>query len=230
MINGLHCVLLGNMRVFYWCAALIPSESDLLQGVSDGARTAAANIGHILRRREWLATRYLSQKLVGHEPKSGNYGEPLWERGLVGSISHKQGHVAMWIGRSEDGFGGVDLELCRKFSDGVIEKIADQSERSMFVSTQDSAPLMFSSKESIYKALFPLVRKKFWFDAVRVEDVCLAGPSSILDFRVTSDLSQRVRAGMRLRVFANHIRIEQSSYWLTALKVRHIDDDRVGSS
>jgi 4'-phosphopantetheinyl transferase EntD len=229
MIDGLDAVLLGDMRVFYWRAALQPVEAQLQQGVSEAVRRASANIGHALRRREWLATRYLSQRLAGHEPISGNYGEPHWEKGLVGSISHKQGHVAMWIGLAEDGFGGVDLELCRTLADGVVAKMTDHSERAMLVSLQDCAPLVFSAKESIYKALFPLVRKKFWFDAVRLEDVCLAGSSSILDFVVTADLSITVRAGMRLRVFGKRILIEQSLYWLTALKVRQFHHDSVGS-
>jgi enterobactin synthetase component D len=191
-----------------------------LERVSPQTRIAADQLGHNLRRREWVATRFLSQYLTGQEPVSGHYGEPLWSGGLVGSITHKQGHVALWTGIAEDGFGGIDMELCRPFADGLVDKFADERERYMLQTTQDGGPLIFSAKESIYKALFPMVRKKFWFDAVRLENVCVAGASGVLDFRLMYDLSAVVHEGERLRVYARRICIDKADYWLTALRVR----------
>ena len=218
MIVGVQWVRVGGARVLCWSAESQPSEEQLLLGVSAGTRIAAESLAHGLRRRELLASRYLSIHCTGMEPVSGNFGEPQWDDATIGSISHKQGHVALWTGAAAGGECGIDLELCRRLSEGVVDKVADESEQKLSHGLSFNGALLFSAKESIYKALFPVVRKKFWFDAVRLTDLCSNGDEAVLDFRLTTDLSSLAPEGLHLRAHASRIELDQSQYWLTCVR------------
>jgi 4'-phosphopantetheinyl transferase EntD len=228
-ISELQWVLLGDTRVICWSESSQPSELELESAVSQEVRLVAAELNHGQRRRELLASRYLSRYLVGIEPTSGNYGEPLWSKGLVGSISHKQGHVALWVGSMSGGYAGVDLERCSELADGVIDKLADDDERRLIHDQALSASLLFSAKESIYKALWPLVRRTFWFDAVRVIDVCINGEDAIMMFQVRHDLCEQVRQGQMVRVHGRRMNLDQNLFWLTCVRFNGFQGPRSAS-
>ena len=88
-------------------------------------------------------------------------------------------------------------------SDSVARSVRDS-----VLSTCDSLPdgmglddavwttLVFSAKESVFKCLYPLVKKMFWFDAVGIEIV--DADRGVFRATLLSDLSPDLRAGMRL--------------------------------
>jgi len=90
----------------------------------------------------------------------GESGEPLWPIGFVGSISHSGGIGVACASRSESYLGlGIDLENYeKKRQPGIFKKIATERELSWIqeekTEIQKRGVLIFSIKESIYKAVY----------------------------------------------------------------------------
>lgn len=99
----------------------------------------------------------------------GARGAPGWPAGIVGSMTHCAGYRGAAV--ASDRFAasiGIDAEPHGPLPDGVLEAIARPEERSWLAELALSAPrvhwdrLLFSMKESVYKAWFPLTGK--WLD------------------------------------------------------------------
>ena len=207
---------LHGHRVAVWDARLQPSMSDLEGLVSSEARSKSQGMPHDGRRREWLASRALSNFLTGREPGETAIGYPLWPEGWSGSITHKGGHVGLWVMQQAFFYGGVDLELLRDFEPGLAEKIMNESEialASRFI-TEGAGSLVFAAKEAIYKALCPLVGRKFYFEAVYLDEVSGGDGQHLLRFVVTETLSERVRGGSQVIVSAKMVELDDGKHWL----------------
>ena len=197
---GIHWESVGGHRTALWPKFSQPNVDHLSEIVSPAARTHSAGIGSVVRRQEWLATRVLSMHLTGQEPSAGMLGCPIWLGGWQGSISHKNGHIAMWCSQHAMTYCGVDLEVCRELGVGVVTRIMNADERSLCGSS-----LIFAAKEAIYKALFPLVNKLFYFDAVALQDVTFAGDSYEMVFSVLAGLGMADLIGTRIRASGKRI-------------------------
>lgn len=140
------------------------------------------------KRREEFATgracaRAALQRL-GHEPApilSGERGEPLWPGGVVGSITHCDGYRAAAVAPSSELRSiGIDAEPHAPLPEGLLGDIAWEEELPHLsdLSRLDPAVhwdrLLFSAKESVYKAWFPLARRWLGFEDARL----LLDPSS----------------------------------------------------
>ncbi|AXI77346.1 4'-phosphopantetheinyl transferase family protein [Peterkaempfera bronchialis] len=118
------------------------------------------------------ARRALSQLGLPPSPiPSGPRGEPLWPPGVVGSITHCEGYRGAVVGRSaEIATLGIDAEPHLPLPDGVLEAISLPDERTRLRELTASVPevawdrLLFSAKESVYKAWFPLAKRWLDFD------------------------------------------------------------------
>ena len=197
-----------------WPAAQQLSLPELEQSASFQNLRDSESMKHEARRKEYLASRYLSLAVTSEAVQSSDYGEPLWPHPLKGSITHKNGHVALMVAQSDDPLG-IDLEVCKTYSDGFDAKVMGQDELDLIHQLPFGVSAIFSAKESIYKAFFPLVRRKFWFDAAQLLNVAFADDHGILDFQITQNLSLNVVAGRRVRVHAALQQIEGKYYWLT---------------
>lgn len=100
---------------------------------------------------------------------SGSRGEPLWPAGVVGSITHCEGYRACALARATDLVTiGVDAEVNEPLPKGVLRDIALPQERHWIGSLARDTwgvnwdRLLFSIKESVYKAWFPLAQR--WLD------------------------------------------------------------------
>lgn len=139
------------------------------------------------RRAEFIAGRVaanhgLEQLQFGKSRIArGSHGEPLWPPGAVGSISHSHNKVASLVGNKPNRFAGVDIEAvinpesCRKIASQVL---TSQDSMVLECMADDFAVLftiVFSAKESLFKALFPRVGRYFGFDAVSVSDTPTGG-------------------------------------------------------
>lgn len=129
------------------------------------------------RRREFTTARACAREALAqlgqpHQPiPSGSRGEPLWPAGIVGSITHCDGYRACAVARSSDlATVGVDAEPNQPLPDGVLEDIALPEEREWLRYLARQTPgthwdrLLFSIKESVYKAWFPLAEKWLGFE------------------------------------------------------------------
>ncbi|MFF5085496.1 4'-phosphopantetheinyl transferase [Actinoplanes sp. NPDC000266] len=99
---------------------------------------------------------------------TGPKRQPLWPDGVVGSITHCAGYRAAALARSGDiASVGVDAEPHAALPPEVIPGVTLPAERDM-LATLGGGPhwdrLLFSAKESIYKAWFPLTGRWLGFD------------------------------------------------------------------
>jgi 4'-phosphopantetheinyl transferase EntD len=127
------------------------------------------------RRREYTTARACARAAFGRlglpivAVTSGERGEPQWPAGVVGSITHCEGYRACAIARSREIVTiGIDAEPNAPLRDGLLPMIARAEELRWLDDLRRVEPavhwdrLLFSAKESVYKAWFPLARR--WLD------------------------------------------------------------------
>lgn len=129
------------------------------------------------RRREYITTRHcarLALARLGLPPTAIGTGanrEPLWPAGVVGSMTHCDGYRAAAVAWSTDVPGvGVDAEPHGALPNGVLDSIARPDELPMLRALVANRPevfwdrLMFSAKESVYKAWYPVAERWLGFE------------------------------------------------------------------
>lgn len=101
-------------------------------------------------------------------------GAPRWPAGIVGSMTHCAGYRAAALAHRRDVVTiGVDAEPHDVLPGGVLGAIAVDAERAMLGRLAAAAPgvcwdrLLFSAKESVYKAWYPLTGR--WLDFAGAE-------------------------------------------------------------
>jgi 4'-phosphopantetheinyl transferase EntD len=149
-------------------APLFPEEAALV------ARAVAK------RRREFAAVRSCARRAMeklGVPPQPvlpGERGAPRWPAGLAGSMTHCDGYCAAALVRAADLASlGIDAETHGPLPEGVLSAVAlpSEAERLRHLAAQRSDVhwdrLLFSAKEAVYKAWFPLTGK--WLDFTEAE-------------------------------------------------------------
>ncbi|MET0268012.1 MAG: 4'-phosphopantetheinyl transferase superfamily protein [Duganella sp.] len=141
------------------------------------------------------------------EVTTGAQREPCWPTGIIGSISHNNDYAAaVALRNSEHGAIGIDIETVLDASGAAaVARIAlDAGELEWLrrqagpASMELLLTMVFSAKESFYKAAFPAVGHIFDFSAVRISALDLAEGALELELCVT--LCATLPAGMRRRV------------------------------
>ncbi|MCD0451733.1 4'-phosphopantetheinyl transferase superfamily protein [Actinocorallia sp. API 0066] len=124
------------------------------------------------RRREfatvrWCARRALAGLGVAAVPiLPGERGAPRWPDGIVGSMTHCAGYRAAAVARSGTIASlGIDAEPEGPLPPGVLDTIAREEE----LTGLPGGPLpwdrlLFSAKEAVYKAWFPLTGRWLGFE------------------------------------------------------------------
>jgi 4'-phosphopantetheinyl transferase EntD len=101
-------------------------------------------------------------------------GAPIWPAGVQGSMTHCAGYAAAAVGSLERISAiGIDAEPDIPLPDGVLDLVATPAELDRLAMTQPDPDspnwdrLLFSAKEALYKAWFPLVGE--WLDHQQAE-------------------------------------------------------------
>ena len=128
------------------------------------------------RRREFITARRCARtalRAFGYLDapiRTGPEREPQWPAGMTGSITHCAGYRSAAVARIADmSLLGIDAEPHGPLPDGVIERIARPAEKDMLGRLGITHPgvhwgrLLFSAKESVYKAWFPVTRRRLGF-------------------------------------------------------------------
>ncbi|ASU79305.1 4'-phosphopantetheinyl transferase [Actinopolyspora erythraea] len=125
------------------------------------------------RRREFTVARSCARRALaelghpGFAVHSGEKREPLWPSGVVGSITHCQGYCAAGVAPAEEVCSlGIDAEPDDVLPDGVLEQVTAGRERELLAGLPTGVNwdrLLFSAKESVYKAWFPLTGRWLGF-------------------------------------------------------------------
>jgi 4'-phosphopantetheinyl transferase EntD len=134
------------------------------------------------RRREFTTARVCARAALaklGLPPVPivpGLRGAPQWPAGIVGSITHCAGYRAAAVARSTEIVTiGVDAEPNGVLPDGVLGVISSADERAWVTDLMNSVRdvcwdrLLFSAKESVYKAWFPLTSRWLGFEDAFIE-------------------------------------------------------------
>ncbi len=143
------------------------------------------------RRREFTTARVCAHRALaglGVPPAPvlrGPRGEPQWPSGVIGSITHCAGYRAAVVARSTDIVTvGIDAEPNEVLPEGVLDQIALPEEHDWLGPLMHGDPavhwdrLLFSIKESVYKAWFPLARRWLGFEDAAITVDPLGGTFS----------------------------------------------------
>jgi 4'-phosphopantetheinyl transferase EntD len=146
-----------------------PGEEDLIANAVEG------------RRREFVTARRCAREALaklGHSPapiRTGPKREPLWPAGVAGTITHCAGYRAAAVAPlSVLASIGIDAEPNGPLPDGVEESVTVPGEPEMLAALQAGNPathwgrVLFSAKESVYKAWYPLARRWLGFEDARL--------------------------------------------------------------
>ena len=122
------------------------------------------------RRRDFAAVRSCARaclERLGYASVPilpGVGGAPTWPAGIRGSMTHCTGYAAAAVGPHPPISAiGIDAEPDAPLPDGVLGLIATAAEHDHLAATQRECEgphwdrLLFSAKEAVYKAWFPLV-------------------------------------------------------------------------
>jgi 4'-phosphopantetheinyl transferase EntD len=140
------------------------------------------------RRREFSTARACARAALaklGLPPVPiipGLRGAPQWPPGVVGSITHCAGYRACAVARNDEVITiGLDAEPHDKLPVGVLDAISSATERARLAALTAAIPnvcwdrMLFSAKESVYKAWFPLTRRWLGFEEASVDIDPVAG-------------------------------------------------------
>lgn len=152
-------------------------DEELVAEEEEAVRRATAK-----RRKEFAAGRVCAHqalKFLGLPTRavpSGAFGEPIWPEGVVGSITHCAGYRACAVALETDFSAlGIDAEPDAPLPSGILGDIArpvEQEELAMLYARSAEIcwdRLLFSVKESLYKAWFPLAQQWLGFHDVEVK-------------------------------------------------------------
>lgn len=148
-----------------WNTPVFPEEEALIQQAVEK------------RRREFRAGRHCAHSALAklgvppHPILRDEKRAPIWPLGYLGSISHCQDFcLAACCAAGKIQGLGVDVEPLEPLKQGIDAYIQSQKE-SDFLQSHPELPerLIFSAKESLYKCLYPLVKRFFGFHAVELD-------------------------------------------------------------
>lgn len=142
------------------------------------------------RRREFAAVRACARRAMeklGVPPQPvlpGDRGAPRWPDGLTGSMTHCDGYCAAALVRATDLASlGIDAEPHAPLPDDVLPAVSLPVERHRLGQLAEQRPdvhwdrLLFSAKESVYKAWFPLTGR--WLDFAEADIELAPDPATL---------------------------------------------------
>ena len=183
-------------------------------GVDDFARSAIempASIQRSVAKRqaEFLAGRLCARaallQLDGTlgAPAIGEDRAPVWPAHISGAITHSNGRAAAVVALKRDWQGiGIDLEnlLSAERAQRLAKEILTPAELERMAASPAEhmalgVTLTFSIKESLFKALYPLVNTRFYFEHA---EVLSWTPNGQVRLRLLTDLSEHWQHGREI--------------------------------
>jgi enterobactin synthetase component D len=179
------------------------------------------------RRAEFWAGRYCLRRALAElgwaDPAPigiGPHREPLIPPGFVGAVTHTRGYA--WaaaapagelLGLGVDAEGVVDARRADVLRDRVLLPDELAAVGAAGLDEFSHLTLVFSAKESIYKALFPTVRSFFGFEAARL--VAIDGAAGAFRWELTEDLAASLPEGSTGtgRFFLGEERVHTAVTW-----------------
>jgi 4'-phosphopantetheinyl transferase EntD len=209
----------------------VEARHDLMNVTLLGAEEGVVGRAVEKRRREFTTGRacaHAALEQLGLPPSpilSGDRGEPRWPADVVGSITHCDGYRACAVARTREiATVGIDAEVNAMLPEGVQSEIALPDELLWLRKLKRETPavhwdrLLFSAKESVYKAWFPLTERWLGF-----EEAAVAVDPSAGTFSARLLVSGPVLDGRRLTAFSGRWLVRDGLI-LTAIALRATRD------
>ncbi|MFD9002613.1 4'-phosphopantetheinyl transferase [Streptomyces sp. NPDC059582] len=185
------------------------------------------------RRREFAVVRSCARRAMeklGVPPQSvlpGERGAPRWPAGLTGSMTHCDGYCAAALVRAGDLASlGIDAEPHQPLPEGVLPAVSLPTEAERLRRLTADHPeihwdrLLFSAKESVYKAWFPLTGQWLEFAEADIDLRIDPGERSRGTLRAELLVPGPVLGGHRLRHFEGRWTVQRGLV-ATAISVPH---------
>ncbi|MEU9471102.1 4'-phosphopantetheinyl transferase superfamily protein [Streptomyces avermitilis] len=151
-------------------SSLHPREAALVQDAVESRRQEFATGRHCARRA--LASLGVPPGPLLATPR----GAPRWPAGVCGAITHCAGYRAAAVARAPGIRAvGIDAEPDRPLPEGVLEAVALPAEQLQIKEHTARHPgvvwgkLLFSAKESVYKAWFPATGRPLDFEEALID-------------------------------------------------------------
>lgn len=161
------------------------------------------------RKAEYLTGRLCAREalrlMTGQPavPAIGDDRAPVWPGHTVGSITHGAGWAAALVALKRD-YAGLGIDVEHRLSDPRAARLTkevltpgEQRRNADILATEPGQllTLTFSLKESLFKALYPIVQRRFYFQDAEL--VAWTG-SGLATLRLLTDLSSEWRNGREL--------------------------------
>lgn len=171
----------------------------------------------IKRQAEFLAGRYAAQQAILNIPLNsvkapiihiGGDRSPLWPSGIKGSIAHSNDRAlcAVMVSDLIDGsFIGIDIEDYLSNDTALMLASSIHTEREKFLLVEQGIPsnvattLIFSAKESLFKAMYPFVCEYFDFECAEIIGANLN--ENYLIIRLSRNIAQKVGFANSLKCY-----------------------------
>lgn len=178
MINCAHLFQKSNICVF---ERKDFNLDELNQLENELSLTQMTNHFHPKRREEFLLGRLAAKKAyyacTGTDLKElpvGDKRQPLWPNDVVGSITHSQTTILAAVALKKNCQGvGIDLEFKNRVTTELTRMIFTEKDYALQHDMEEGLyrALVFSAKESLYKALFPTVQLFFGFETAALSAI-----------------------------------------------------------
>jgi 4'-phosphopantetheinyl transferase EntD len=165
-------------------ASILPAATAVAEARDDAAPVdlfpqEAAIVARAVpkRRAEFASGRGCARRALaalGEAPgpiASGERGEPLWPEGVVGAITHCDGYRGCAVAHATELASlGIDAETHAPLPERLLSDLANPGEIEALAalaradSTIHWDRLLFSAKESVYKAWYPLAERWLGFE------------------------------------------------------------------
>ena len=161
---------------------LLPIHSTLNQKLHPAEENYFSQLSSVSRKEHYRSGRICAGEVLS---KLGARGqpvlrdpqtrEPLWPEGISGAITHSGNWAAAAAGKTSDVSGiGIDLEDLERQVDSRISRHVCIPEEQKWLQEcgedflEQNLKIIFSAKESIFKAFFPYTRTYLHFHDARI--------------------------------------------------------------
>ena len=161
---------------------LLPIHSSSNQKLHPAEENYFSQLSSVSRKEHYRSGRICAGEVLS---KLGTLGqpvlrdpqtrEPLWPEGISGAITHSGNWAAAAAGKTSDVLGiGIDLEDLERQVDSRISRHVCIPEEQKWLQEcgedflEQNLKIIFSAKESIFKAFFPYTRTYLHFHDARI--------------------------------------------------------------
>ncbi|MCI2286167.1 4'-phosphopantetheinyl transferase superfamily protein [Colwellia sp. MSW7] len=160
----------------------------------------------VKRQSEYLCQGYVAVKALSklgfttYNVSTGKHREPIWPHGVLGSITHTNTSAFCTVAlRKNVRYLGIDHENwissmnVEEIKRSIINSQEDKLISQIDLAYEQAFTLVFSAKESLFKALFPSLQ--CYFDFKDAQIICIHMKNKTFIIKLTTTLSKTFKIG-----------------------------------